>query len=98
MFCYTTHVGRTRMPSGLAVAGGSMARSFAGLSAYTEGSGPDNVLTTSLAPHRQRKVAWLFTGQGAQYPGMGRELLAEPAYRAAFDQVSALVTPLLAAT
>ncbi|HLN65001.1 MAG TPA: beta-ketoacyl synthase N-terminal-like domain-containing protein, partial [Symbiobacteriaceae bacterium] len=41
-----------------------------------------------------RSVAFLFPGQGAQYPGMGRELYeTEPAYRDAVDRCAALLQP-----
>ncbi|QEP44176.1 SDR family NAD(P)-dependent oxidoreductase [Ectothiorhodospiraceae bacterium BW-2] len=43
-----------------------------------------------------RRLALLFTGQGAQYPGMGRELYeSEPLFRQTLERCDAIATPLL---
>jgi acyl transferase domain-containing protein/SAM-dependent methyltransferase len=48
----------------------------------------------AAAGRRGRPVVFVFPGQGAQRPGMGRQLYAtEPAFRAATDACAALLTP-----
>lgn len=89
--CYTTHVGRAQQATGLATVASSVDELAGTLEAYAAGRPTAALHTGTLPPHKHRKVAWLFTGQGAQYPGMGRGLLAEPAFVEAFDQAAARI-------
>ncbi|MFF8956261.1 type I polyketide synthase [Streptomyces sp. NPDC014894] len=64
-----------------------------GLAALSAGDPSGQVVTGDARPGR---TAWVFSGQGAQRIGMGRELCAEfPVYAAAFDEVCAAFAPLL---
>ncbi|WP_432905341.1 SDR family NAD(P)-dependent oxidoreductase [Micromonospora matsumotoense] len=72
---------------GVAV-GRAAAELSVGLEALTAGAGLSGRITTG-------RTAVLFTGQGAQRVGMGRELAAFPVFAAALDEVCAAFGPLL---
>ena len=84
--CYTANAGRAQFPHRLAVSGRDAADVQQKLRA-----GTDTIrgkVTGVTAP----PVAFLFTGQGSQYAGMGRELYdTQPAFRAALDRCAALL-------
>ncbi|HEX3528166.1 MAG TPA: SDR family NAD(P)-dependent oxidoreductase [Thermoanaerobaculia bacterium] len=53
-------------------------------------------VVTGVQPHRDRPVAFLFPGQGAQYPNMGLELYREePVFREHLDRCCDLLLPWL---
>nr|AGC24270.1 PrlP [Nonomuraea spiralis] len=93
--CRTSQSGRGRMAKGLAVVGDSSAELARALETFGRGEHDDGWTGVALAPHRNRGLAWLFTGQGAQYGRMGEDLRAEPAYREAIERVAELMDPLL---
>ncbi|WP_433728946.1 SDR family NAD(P)-dependent oxidoreductase [Actinoplanes sp. CA-051413] len=62
-----------------------------GLTAVAAGQDAPNAVTGTATPGG---VAFLFTGQGAQYPGMGADLYTDqPIYAAALDEVCAALDP-----
>jgi acyl transferase domain-containing protein len=84
--CYTANAGRAHFPHRLAVSGGDAAEVRRGL--LPDGGTARGKVTGVVAP----PVAFLFTGQGSQYAGMGRELYdTQPAFRAALDRCDALL-------
>ncbi|MEU7908088.1 type I polyketide synthase [Actinoplanes sp. NPDC049118] len=72
-------LGRARLRHRAVLVAGDRDELLRGLTAVAEGTGPTGVAEGG-------KTAFLFTGQGAQRPGMGRELYAAfPVFAEAFD-------------
>ncbi|MGN9892450.1 SDR family NAD(P)-dependent oxidoreductase [Micromonospora sp. L31] len=84
----TLATGRALHPHRAVVLGADPAELSAGLTALAAGAGTPGLVTGVARPGG--RLAVLFTGQGAQRLGMGRELYgAFPAFAAAFDAVVA---------
>ncbi|MFJ4910107.1 SDR family NAD(P)-dependent oxidoreductase [Streptomyces sp. NPDC093249] len=83
---------RATWPERAVVTGTTAVELLAGLDALRRDTDTPQVVTGSAA--RAGRTAFLFTGQGAQYPGMGRELYdTEPVFAAALDEVCAALDP-----
>jgi acyl transferase domain-containing protein/acyl carrier protein len=91
--CFTANTTRARLPFRLAVAGGSTEALTTGLKAFATGAKPEQVVQ-GRAGNTPPKVAFLFTGQGSQFTGMGRRLYeTSQVYRDALDRCAARLKP-----
>ncbi|MGO1056331.1 type I polyketide synthase [Crossiella sp. CA198] len=88
---YSLATGRAALSWRGVVLGADPAEFRSGLSAL---AGRDAAANMLLGEVRPGKLAFLFSGQGAQRPGMGQELYETfPAFAAAFDEVCAELDP-----
>lgn len=89
--CYTANVGRAHFRHRVAGVVGSAGELDALLGQALAG-----VQRGEIPSCDTRKVAFLFTGQGAQYPGMAAGLYSRyPAFARALDECDELLTPLV---
>ena len=85
--CHTAGTGRAHFPHRLALAAETGAAAQTALAAVAAGEPAPGVVTGPTVGTTRPKVAFLFTGQGAQYVGMGRELYAtQPTFRRALEE------------
>ena len=92
---YSINTGRAHFSHRLAIVAAAARDAEAGLKAFANGEGTAAVLA-GVAPNRVPRVAFLFTGQGAQYLGMARELYdSQPDFRATIDRCNDLLKDLL---
>lgn len=90
--CYSTQIGRARLKHALTVAG-TREQLVAALTAYANGERHDHAVAHQPAGAKARRVAWLFTGQGSQYPGMAQGLSSEPVFAEALREALAALDP-----
>lgn len=88
---HTLNVGRGRHAQRAAVVAASLEELGVGLARLADGRAGSGVTVGPRATHPP-SVAFMFTGQGAQYAGMGRSLYeTQPTFAAALDRVAALL-------
>jgi acyl transferase domain-containing protein/acyl-CoA synthetase (AMP-forming)/AMP-acid ligase II/acyl carrier protein len=89
---FSANVGRTHFSHRLALVAESADQLRSQLNAITTGQTPGGAVHSDKPP----SVAFLFTGQGSQYEGMGRQLYESfPTFRKAFDRCAELLQPYL---
>ncbi|MEM1290506.1 MAG: SDR family NAD(P)-dependent oxidoreductase [Cyanobacteria bacterium P01_H01_bin.162] len=89
--CFSAGVGRSHFNHRLALVAADLPQLRQQLKRYlNSGSTPAKTATGPSQSHR--KIAFLFTGQGSQYPHMGRELYdTEPVFRQVIDQCAEIL-------
>ncbi|MFG1380954.1 SDR family NAD(P)-dependent oxidoreductase [Xanthobacter versatilis] len=90
---FTAATARRHFPHRLAVTARAAEELAAQLVAFADGGAPDlSGEAAAVAP----EVAFLFSGQGSQYAGMGRALYeASPRFRRTLDRCDAILRPLM---
>jgi len=94
--CFTVNTGRSHFGHRLAVVAASGAEARERLAAFVEGTRVDGVLSGRTEYGSAARVAFLFTGQGAQYAGMGRQLFeTQPVFRHTLERCEEILRPYL---
>ncbi|MBI5563326.1 MAG: type I polyketide synthase [Chloroflexi bacterium] len=92
--CYSANTGRSVFAHRAASVAESLAQLQTDLAAFARGEETANVIVGQVQRSAKPKIAWLFTGQGAQYIDMGRQLYeTQPTFRAALDRCDAILRP-----
>jgi acyl transferase domain-containing protein/pimeloyl-ACP methyl ester carboxylesterase len=94
---FTANAGRAHFPHRLAVRARSTAELRERLAGWArDASDTAGVHTTSSPTKARPKVAFLFTGQGSQYPDMGRRLFeSHPGFRADLEHCDSILRGVL---
>jgi acyl transferase domain-containing protein len=89
---YTANAGRTHFAHRAAIVAKSTDNAREQLMAIAKGETPPDTVRAHVTKAEAPKIAFLFTGQGSQYIGMGRQLYdTQPTFRAAIDRCEGLL-------
>lgn len=90
--CYAAGVRRSQFDYRVAVLGNSRKELHNSLQAFRQKEDDPNLFPASMIPDRQPKLAFVFSGQGGQWYGMGRELLKqEPVFWDAIERIDLVI-------
>ena len=94
--CYTANVGRTHFPHRLVVIADTLAQMHEKLATFAREEEAAGVLIKQVEGTNRPQMVFLFTGQGSQYVGMGRQLYdTQPTFRQTLDRCDELLGPYL---
>ena len=93
---FTSNTTRAHFEHRLAIQASSNEELLKGLEDFLNNSDSPLVVTGQSKPTAQPKIAFLFTGQGSQYAGMGKQLYeTQPVFRAALDECAKILDSIL---
>jgi acyl transferase domain-containing protein/acyl-CoA synthetase (AMP-forming)/AMP-acid ligase II/NADPH:quinone reductase-like Zn-dependent oxidoreductase/acyl carrier protein len=92
--CFTAGDRRSHHEHRLALVAHNREEALERLQAFLHGEKRPGLTAGRKSLNRRPKAVWVFSGQGPQWWGMGRQLLREPAFRAAVQQCDQLFAPL----
>lgn len=91
--CFAANTGRAQFPFRMALVAATHEEMQKQLDAAVDGK-PSAALAVGKAGRKKPRIGFLFTGQGAQYGGMGKALYdADPQFKAHIEQCSTLLQP-----
>ena len=95
--CYTANIARKHFGERLAFVLSDEKKLAEAIEGYRTGDSPRGVFRqTKSGADKPIKIAFLFTGQGAQYVGMGKMLYhSHPVFRDALDQCAEILTDVM---
>ncbi len=92
--CYTAGDRRSHHEYRLALVAHGREETLERLQAFLHGEKRPGLSAGRKSLNQRPKAVWVFSGQGPQWWGMGRQLLNEPAFRDAVQQCDQLFAPL----
>jgi acyl transferase domain-containing protein len=94
--CFTANTGRSHFDHRLAIVTDCTDTLRHKLSAFAAGNKTDGLIGNKVQSQNHPKIAFLFTGQGSQYVGMGRQLYeTQPTFKETFDRCDEILRPYL---
>ncbi len=94
--CFTASTGRSHFDHRLAVVAESHMQLQEALSAFATGRETTGLVSSKGCTKKYTKIAFLFTGQGSEYLGMGRQIYeTQPTFRQTFDRCNEILRPYL---